>query len=220
MRYREGPKRPQRVDEQRMGTIERVDEPATVVNPRPARRLDRAGDFQRQFVKVLLPLVERNFTFAHQAEQIAEGGDIVESVIVDADVREVGRHALEGVAPADFQERFLAGGIELQQRRAELKPLRPLGPPTGGVSASYREDRRAAFGFPALLEVQDFSRGKLEQPLNLRDELLRADTVVDFDGHGSTLNRRIELGSSPIQRFNGSTIQRLTIFSGEIHRPR
>ena len=101
-------------------------------------------------------------------------------MIVHAEVRDVRGHPFNCVAPPDLQKPRVAGGVELEQRRTVLKPLRPFRPSARRVSALHCENRRAVFGFPAFLEAHNFWRGELEQPLDFRDELLRGEPVVDF----------------------------------------
>src|SRR3989454_12430808 len=74
----------------------------------------------------LFPYTTLFRSLAHQAKQIAIGGDVIEAVIVHADVRHVRGHALNRVAPPDFKETLVAGRIELQQRRTKLETLGPL----------------------------------------------------------------------------------------------
>ena len=76
--------------------------------------------------------------FGHQAKQVAVGADIVEAVVVNAGVGEVRRHERDGSIAADFEELALAGGVELENGRAELEALRPLGPAAAGVLPAQR----------------------------------------------------------------------------------
>ena len=163
-----------------MRAVERVDESAAIVNPRPARSLHRAGNFQRQFVKIPFALVKRDCSLVHHAKQVAIGGNVVETVVVHADVRDVRGHAFDRVAPAEFQKPLLAGRVELQQRRSKLKALRPFRPPPRGVFAFHGKNRRAVLRFPAFFDAQDFLSGKLEKPLDLGNELLRSESGIDF----------------------------------------
>src|SRR6185369_18067878 len=96
---------------------------AAARNWRPAARLDRAAHLQGEGVEALLPVAGLDPTFAGQAPQRAVGADVVEPVIVDADVREVRRHPIQRPGAAEIEEFALAGRVELQQRRAELEPL-------------------------------------------------------------------------------------------------
>ena len=52
------------------------------------------------------------------------------------------------------------GDLELIDRRAELKTLRPFGPAARGVFALDGEDRRALRRVPALLQAMNFFAGE------------------------------------------------------------
>ena len=183
VRHGQRTQRAHRVHEQRVRAVERVDITPAVRGGRPARRLHRPGDLQRQLVEVLLALVERDLALAHQPPQVPVGGDVVEAVIVHADVRHVRGHELDGLAPPDFQEALLAGGIELQQRRAELEPLRPLRPAARGVFALHRDDRRALGRLPGLLQAQNLLRREVKSRSILGSELAGGEAVVDAQRH-------------------------------------
>ena len=66
MRHRQHPQRTNRVDEQRVRTVERVDVTAAR-NRRPARRLHRARDLERQLVKLHLTWVGVDLPLPHKA---------------------------------------------------------------------------------------------------------------------------------------------------------
>ena len=85
------PARADGVDEERVRAIEGVDE-ATLLVLGPARGLDRTGDLDGEFVEVALPLVVGQAALEHQAAQVAVGREVVEAVVVDADVRDVRGH--------------------------------------------------------------------------------------------------------------------------------
>src|SRR5687767_9017879 len=105
------------VHEKRVWTVKRIDKAAAIVELSPSRRLHCAGNLQCQFIKILLALVERNLPFAHQPPEISVSGNVVEAVVMHADVRNVCGHALNRVAPANFEKLFVAGRVELEQRR-------------------------------------------------------------------------------------------------------
>ena len=104
-------------------------------------------------------------------------------MVVHADVGDMRGHALDRVAPSNFQKPLLAGRVELQQGRAELEALRPFRPAARGVFAYHGENRRAGFRFPRLFKPQDFLRRKLEQSPDFGNELLRCELVVDLYSH-------------------------------------
>ena len=140
-----------RVDEQRVRAVEGVYEPA-IRQTRPAPGLHGAADLQRQLVEVPLPVAGLEPSLARQTPEVAVGADVVEAVVVHADVRKVRRHPLERPGAPELQEAGIAGGVELQDRRAELEALRPLGPAAGHVLALDGEDGRAVLGQPATFE--------------------------------------------------------------------
>src|SRR4029453_4433337 len=119
--------------------------------------------------------------FTREAPEIAVGADVVEAVIVDADVREVRRHPVDGARSPELEEFRLAGRVELQQRRPELKALRPLGPPARAIAPVGGEHRRAVFGPPGLFDRANLVRGQLEKPRDLRQQLARCAAAIDAD---------------------------------------
>src|SRR4051812_36441546 len=113
-----------------MWSVERIDVAASGPRPRPARRLNRPGYFHGQFVEVSLPCLLFYPAFVHQAQQIAIGADVVEAMIVHADMRNMGGHVSHRMLPTFLKEALVARGIELKNLGAELKTLRPFGPAT------------------------------------------------------------------------------------------
>jgi hypothetical protein len=103
-------------------------------------------------------------------------------------------HDFDGLASTDLEKTFLAGRVELQNRRAELKALRPFGPASGRVFSFDREDRSALFWFSDFLDAEDFLPRQLEQPLGRGQELLRGQSLVDFDRHFGKKFRVFENG--------------------------
>src|SRR6188508_2243604 len=111
-----------------------MNEPA-IGQARPAPGLHGAADLQRQLVEVALPLTGLEPSLARQAPEVAVGADVVEAVVVHADVREVRSHAFQRAAAPQFEEGTIVCRVKLQYGRAELEPLRPLGPAAGHVLA-------------------------------------------------------------------------------------
>src|ERR1039458_8497972 len=95
-----------------------------------------------------------------------------------AGVRNVRRHPLDRSAPANLQKTLVAHRVQLQQRRAVLKTLRPLGPATRGVSAFDGEHRSPEFRLPGFFDGENFLPGKLEDALDFGNEFLRRELVV------------------------------------------
>src|SRR6266576_2501642 len=156
------------------------------------------------------------------------------------DVRDVRGHPFNGAAPPDFQKALVAHRVELQQRRTVLKSLRPLRPAARGVFPFHGKHGRALLRLPPFLEAEDFLPRQLEQPIDFRQQRVRRQPVVNFDGHGCWLNGLNELNEpnelnrsgSPTRpmavtnySFNDSASYRfnspsLTVFADEIRRPR
>src|SRR5690606_17946796 len=124
-----------------MGAVEGIDKTATVFDRGPSSRLDCAGYFKGQFVKILLPFVKRGLSFHHQPQQITVGAGIVEAVVMDAGMAYMGRHQFQGFCPSLLQKFFLSGGIKLQNGRTKLKTLGPFGPSTGSIFSAGGKDR-------------------------------------------------------------------------------
>src|SRR5262249_51676581 len=143
------------VDEQGVSAVKRVNEPA-VADRRPPPRLHGAADLQRELIEVKLPLAREYASLAREPPEIAVGADDVEAVIVDAHVGEVRRHAIARARASQLQEFAIPRSVELQHRRAELKALGPLGPPTCLIATLDGEYGRTAPGLPGLFDRPDF----------------------------------------------------------------
>src|SRR3982750_4904723 len=108
-----------------MRTVEGVNVAAAVARRRPSRGLHRARTLQRQLVKPTLPWILRYPAFRHEPQEIAVRADVIEAMIVHADVADVRRHNCDCPLAADREELLVACGVELQNRGAELEALRP-----------------------------------------------------------------------------------------------
>ena len=179
VRHGQRSQRADRVGKQRVRAVERVDVAQPVRQVGPASGLDRAADLERQLVERDLPLARVGAALAHQAQQVAVRGDVVEPVVVHADVADMAGHVLHRGAAADLENRRVARGVELQDGRAELEALRPLGPAARRVAAVDREDRRATRRIPRLLEPRDLLRGQLEQMVDGAEERGGREPAVD-----------------------------------------
>ena len=73
---------------------------------------------------------------------------------------DVRRHHLDGFAPSDFEKGLVASGVVLQDSRAILEALGPLGPALGRVPPLDRKDRRAVLRFPAGFDGVDLFAGE------------------------------------------------------------
>jgi hypothetical protein len=54
--------------------------------------------------------------FAHETQQVSIGGDVVESVVMHSDVRNVAGHLSNDASPSSFKKSIVTGRFELQQR--------------------------------------------------------------------------------------------------------
>jgi hypothetical protein len=165
-----------------MCAVERIDV-STIRQRRPSTRLHGAAHLQREGVEPDLPFGGLETVLEREPPQRAVGADVIEAVIVDADMGEMRGHPSEGPLASKVEELAVVGGVELQQRGPVLEAFRPLGPAAGGVAAVDREHGRAAAGGPGALDRGDLGCGQLEEPVDLAEELLWVAVAVDAD-HG------------------------------------
>ena len=79
----------------RLRTVERIDESRAVTGLRLTSRLYSTSYFECQFTEVSLLALIGDTTFVHHPPNISVGTDIVEPVIVDTGMREVGCHHVD-----------------------------------------------------------------------------------------------------------------------------
>ena len=170
---RQRPQRAHRVHEQRMGAVERVDESASG-NARPPARLDGAADFQRQLIEMDFPGRGVEAALEGEPPQVPVRAHVVEAMVVHADVADVRGHPLERPGASQLEPLPFAGGVELQNRRSELKALGPFRPPTRDVSAADGEHRGAGAGRPRRLNRGNLRGGEGKQAVDLGREVLGA----------------------------------------------
>src|SRR5262245_50639713 len=85
-------------------------------------------------------------------------------MVVDADVRDMGRHVVDRPAPPELEEALVAGGVELEDGPPELEPLGPLRPALAGVATPHREHRRPIRRIPRPTQRRDLrSRDRPER---------------------------------------------------------
>ena len=163
---------------------------------RPATRLHGPADLQRQLVEAPLPGARLDSALASEPPEIAVGADVVEAVIVDADVGQVRRHAFDRPRAPQLEECGLAGRVELQQRRAELESLRPLGPPARAITAFDREYGRAVFRAPGIFDRTNLRGRQLEHPRDLRQQIARRPVTIQAQRHFRKPLARSQFASS------------------------
>ncbi len=125
-------------------------------------------------------LVVRNRTFEHQTAEVAVGGDVIETVIVHPDVRDVRRHVLEGLFTTEREKLILPRRIVLEKGHSELETLRPFRPTPRGILALLGKDGRAIGGLPRFVDRVNLLAGEFKDPVDLLLELLRSEFGVDF----------------------------------------
>jgi hypothetical protein len=147
-----------------------------------ARGLDGAGDLERELGEGEFVAVQRDLALQHQPAEVAVGGDIVEPVIVDADMGDMGGHVPHGLLAAELQHGLVARRVELQEGHAELEALGPFRPTARGVPALDRENRRAVGGIPGGVQGADLPAGQGEDAGGFLPQALRRQADVDFHG--------------------------------------
>ena len=128
MRHGQRAQGAQSIHEERVRAVEGINVAFAVVGSGPARGLHSARNLQCQFIKIVLLLVEGDLAFAHQPPKVPVRRNIVESMIVNSNVGDVGGHQFNSFCAANFKELLFAGSVELQKGRSELKTLGPLSP--------------------------------------------------------------------------------------------
>ncbi len=178
---REHAERAHGVDEEGVRAVEGVDEATAVGDAGPAAGLDRPARHQRELTQLALAPLGLVASLPGEAAQSTPGAHVVEPVVVDPHVGDVGGHARERPLAPEIEEAALTPAVELQDCGAELESLRPVGPSSGGVAALDGEDRRAGGRIPALLESEDLLRGQLPHPRDRGSEVRGAKRLVDPD---------------------------------------
>jgi hypothetical protein len=86
-----------------------------------------------------------------------------------------------GARAADVEKLAIAGGVELEDGRAELETLGPFGPTAAGVTAGDGDDGRTLRRLPGLFERADLLRREIEQEAQLGCE--RGGRKIGTDFH-------------------------------------
>ena len=162
------------------------------------RGLHRARDLQRDLGVVQFALIAGDPALEDQAAEVAVGGDVVEPVVVHADVGDVRRHVAEGLRAAELQHRLVAGGVEVKECHPELEALRPLRPAPRGVAPLPGEDGRAPRRIPGGVDRADLGPCELEHAGGLLLQLLRRQ--AGFDLHGLEMAERERAGGPVVKQ--------------------
>ncbi len=163
---------------------------------RPSARLHRTAHLQRELVEPALPVFSLDASLADETPQVAVRADVVEAVIVNADVGQVRRHAIDCARASQLQERRVARGVELQECRAELEPLGPLGPSARSIAAFDSEHGRAVTGPPGVFDRLNLGGGEREGAVDLRQQVARRERAIQANGHFKKPLTRSQFASS------------------------
>lgn len=137
----------------------------------PAGRLYGSAGLQSQFIKRQFARIVRNPTFQHEAPKRSICTDIIKSMIMNADMTDMRSHELPRPLTSPLQKRILSGGIKLQERGTELKPLCPFRPSLGGVTPLDREHQRSLFRTPGLVNGIQTSGTPFPHPVNRGEQV-------------------------------------------------
>ena len=137
----------------------------------PSARLHGAADLERELIEVHLPRRRLDAAFAGQPPQGPVGADVVEAVIVHADVREVRRHPAEGARPSQLEERAIAGRIKLQERRAVDEAFASIRSTRARCIVPSTVKTGAPLDDPRAIERQDLRGRQFEHPVDCRKQI-------------------------------------------------
>ena len=129
------------------------------------------------------PFIGWEASFLEKAAKISIGADVVEPMVMDADMSDMRRHEAKGSVTTNAEHFLIIRCVELEDCRAVLESLRPLGPTAGGVFAFNGEDRGAVGILPALLKVGDLWGGGFEDAVGGSLQGCWREGCVDRD-HG------------------------------------
>src|SRR5688500_2433365 len=149
-----------------MRAVKGVDVAVAVVDAAPTGGLNGSGGDQGEFVVFELTVIfGSGSAFKDQPPHVAEGADVIEPVVVDAKMGDVRVHVAASAVAADRQKRLVVGGVEGEQRGAELKAAGPFGPALRFVTAGAGDDRRLTADGELLGEALDLRRGELPEAI-------------------------------------------------------
>ena len=127
------------VYEERVRAVEAVDESPTLPLG-PTGGLNGAAGLDREFVEIFFPLIFGETAFEHQAAEVSVGREVVKSMVMDANVRDMGGHAANGVIAAASETFLIACGIKMKDRDAVTEAFGPFSPAASGVFTRNGED--------------------------------------------------------------------------------
>ena len=107
--------------------------------------------------------------------------DVVETVVMHADVREMRRHHRNGSLAPKLKKMLVARRIELQEGRAVLKTLCPLGPPFARVTPVHGENRRRQSRRATRIHGVDALSRALPKPREPRQKIDGRKLWIELD---------------------------------------
>ena len=174
-----------------MGSVERINVPEFRSQLRPARSLYGAACLQRKIVKVSFPLIGRKAALLKQTPEVSISADVVEPMVMHADVRKMRGHQAKRPIAADAEHFLITGGIILENRRTILESLGPLGPSPRGIFSLDGKDGRSVGILPAFFQGGYLGCGGFKNLVRRRFECGGRERGINRDHWGSWLGGKI-----------------------------
>jgi hypothetical protein len=168
------------VHEEGMWAVEAVDESPTLALG-PTGGLNGAAGLDGEFVEVLLPFVFWKTALKHQAAEVSISRKVVETMVVDTDVRDMRGHASNGVIAAAREAFLIARGIKMKDRNAVAETLGPFGPTACSVFSGNGEDGRSLAFIVFAVDCRDFRLREREEAFKGAGERGCLEVRVDLD---------------------------------------
>ena len=159
VRLHENAARTNCIHEERVRAVEAVDESPTLPLG-PTGGLNGAAGLDGEFVEVFLPFVFGKTALEHQSAEVSIGREVVETMVVDTDVRDMRGHAANGVVAAAREAFLIACGIKMKDRNAVAEAFGPFGPAACRVFSGNGEDGRALAFIVFAVDRRDFRLGE------------------------------------------------------------
>ena len=147
------------VNEEGVRAVEAVNESPTLTLG-PTGGLNGAAGLDGEFVEILLPFVFGETALEHQAAEVSIGRKVVETMVVDTDVRDMRGHAANGVVATAREAFLIARGIKMEDRYAVAEALGPFGPAARRVFSGNGEDGRSLAFIVFAIDCRDFRFGE------------------------------------------------------------
>src|SRR5690606_1591981 len=108
-----------------------------------------------------------------QTAEITISRNIVKSVIVYANMGDMGCHITNRLLSPQFEKFFIVSGIKLQERPPNMEALCPFCPTARCIATLHSENGCAVLHIPGLKGSANFARRQLEKSLNLGKQFSR-----------------------------------------------